>query len=206
MGADPSERTHSALEANRDVNIQLPGPEITETRAGEPSNATQEAIPESIIVPVNISTSPAATADEVLPGSSQVAHHSEADLDKFRIHHYFDYIVGTSTGGYVFWSRAFLFGKQADRSRLSALMLSRLKMDINKALQEYNLVGNTVFARPRPLIISVGGLLVPRYKSRNMREALRQVVEHGSEKETRRTGRLASEIMLVNENPDSCHT
>ena len=100
----------------------------------------------------------------------------------------------------------FLVSKRADHSRLSALMLSRLKMDINKALQEYNLVGNTVFARPRPQIISVGVLLVPRYKSRNMREALRQVVEHGSEKETRRTGRVASEIMLVNENPDACHT
>jgi hypothetical protein len=100
----------------------------------------------------------------------------------------------------------FLISKQADHFRLSALMLSRLKMDINKALQEYNLVGNTVFARPRPHIISVGGFLRPRYKSRYMREALRQVVEHGSAKETRRTGCPASEIMLVNENPDACHT
>jgi hypothetical protein len=102
MGADPSERTHSAPDADRHVNIQLPSPGTIKTHAGQPSNATQEAIPESIKAPVTISTSPGATTDEVLPGSSQVAHHSEADLDKFRIHHYFDYIVGTSTGGYVF--------------------------------------------------------------------------------------------------------
>ena len=99
MGADLSERTHSASEANRHVNIHSG---VIETYAGEPSNATQVAIPESINAPVNTSTSPGATTDEVLSGSSQVAHHSEADLDKFRIHHYFDYIVGTSTGGYVF--------------------------------------------------------------------------------------------------------
>jgi patatin-like phospholipase/acyl hydrolase len=42
---------------------------------------------------------PGATTDPELPSSSRAAILPEDDLNNFRIHHYFDYIAGTSTGG-----------------------------------------------------------------------------------------------------------
>jgi hypothetical protein len=85
-------------------------------------------------------------------------------------------------------------------------MLSRLKMDINEALQQYKIVGDEVFAHPRPPIVSMVGLFRPRYNHENLEKALRKIIKHGSEKETRRTRRPPDKIKMVNENPDACHT
>jgi hypothetical protein len=87
---------------------------------------------------------------------------------------------------------------------LSALMLSRMKMGVNEAIQQYSIIGNGVFAQPRPQITSVGGFLKPKYASKKMEDALRQVIRYGSEKEMRRTGH--SDIRLRTENKDACHT
>ncbi|EME79669.1 uncharacterized protein MYCFIDRAFT_9528, partial [Pseudocercospora fijiensis CIRAD86] len=46
---------------------------------------------------------------------------------KYRPHHYFDYFVGTSTGG------------------LSAIMLGRLQMTVDDALALYDIIGTKVF-------------------------------------------------------------
>jgi hypothetical protein len=83
-------------------------------------------------------------------------------------------------------------------------MLSRMKMSVNEALQQYNTVGNGVFAQPRPRIVSIGGVLRPKYESKKMIEALKKVVKNGSKKESHRTGHI--EIRLRNENSDACHT
>lgn len=85
-------------------------------------------------------------------------------------------------------------------------MLSRLKMDVNEALEQYNTVGNDVFAQHRPKILTFGGVLRPKYGTKKIEGALRKVVENGAERETRRTKCLPSDIRLRDENTDACHT
>jgi len=94
--------------------------------------------------------------------------------------------------------------REANHVSLSAIMLSRMKMGINEALQQYSTVGNGVFAQPRPQIFSIGGVLRPKYESKKMIGALKKVVENGSKNEVRRTGH--SEVRLRNETTDTCHT
>ncbi|EXM15503.1 hypothetical protein FoTM2_016595 [Fusarium oxysporum f. sp. vasinfectum] len=52
-------------------------------------------------------------------------------VDKFLPCHYFDYVAGTSTGG------------------LSSIMLGRLRMSVDQALDTYKAFGNAVFGKPR---------------------------------------------------------
>lgn len=127
-------------------------------------------------------------------------------LVKFRIHHYFDYVVGTSTGGYVLQVQI-PFSKKADNTSLSALMLSRLGMDIDDALRQYATVGNGVFAHRRRQVQRWGGIMRPKYASANMNKALQTVVEHGSKKETARREIPSHEIRLLNTRElKSCRT
>ncbi|KAF2766447.1 FabD/lysophospholipase-like protein [Teratosphaeria nubilosa] len=94
-------------------------------------------------------------------------------------------MAGTSTGG------------------LSALMLSRMQMDIDRALAQYEVVGDGVFGHPRPLAI---GAFRPKYRAGRMKAAIRKVVENGAQGERRRADDETREIRLKNENPDACHT
>jgi hypothetical protein len=104
------------------------------------------------------------------------------------------------------WADA-LINKHADCVSLSALMLSRMKMSVNEALQQYSTVGNGVFAQPRPRIVSIGGVLRPKYESKKMIKALKKVVEQGSKKEVcRARGPGRNEIQMRNEITDACHT
>jgi hypothetical protein len=80
-------------------------------------------------------------------------------------------------------------------------MLSRLKMDVDDALEQYNTVGNDVFAQYRPKITTVAGLVRPKYGTKKIEKALRQVIENGSERECQ-----ASELRLHSDNTDACHT
>lgn len=127
-------------------------------------------------------------------------------LVRFRVHHYFDYVVGTSTGGYVLKIQI-PFSIEAENTSLSTLMLSRLGMDIDDALQQYATVGNGVFAHRRRQIQRWGGIMRPKYASANMNRALQRVVEHGSKKETIRRNLPNDEIRLLNSSePKSCRT
>jgi hypothetical protein len=96
--------------------------------------------------------------------------------------------------------------EQADHTSLSALMLSRLRMDVNEALEQYNTVGNDVFAQYRPKIATLGGVVRPKYSTEKIEEALRQVVANGSRREFKRTKCQASKIRLLSDNTDACHT
>lgn len=95
---------------------------------------------------------------------------------------------------------------QADGASLSALMLSRMGMDIDEALRQYDTVGNKVFAHPRPAMKHMGGFRNPIYESRTMDEALQQVVAHGSKKEATRRKLTSDEIRLADENEFVCRT
>lgn len=127
-------------------------------------------------------------------------------LVRFRVHHYFDYVVGTSTGGYVLEIQI-PFSNKADNTSLSTLMLSRLGMDIDDALRQYATVGNGVFAHRRRQVQRWGGIMRPKYASANMNRALQTVVGHGSKTETTRRNLPNDEIRLLNTSElKSCRT
>ncbi|KAF5626091.1 calcium-independent phospholipase A2-gamma [Fusarium sp. NRRL 52700] len=66
------------------------------------------------------------------PEENIVEDNSKPDrVDKYLPCHYFDYVAGTSTGG------------------LSSIMLGRLRMSVDQALDTYKSFGNAVFGKPR---------------------------------------------------------
>jgi hypothetical protein len=85
-------------------------------------------------------------------------------------------------------------------------MLSRMGMDIDDALRQYDTVGNTVFAYPRPQRKRWWGIVLPKYPSRNMDKALRDVVSHGSKREITRRKLENKDIRLTNESEFACRT
>ncbi|KAF2259842.1 FabD/lysophospholipase-like protein [Lojkania enalia] len=114
---------------------------------------------------------------------------STTSVSQFKPHHYFDYIAGTSTGG------------------LSAMMLSRMEMDIDKALQQYTTIGNAVFAKPRHLHTSIKGFnaLRPKYPTKNMEKALQDVIEVGIKEELEMQRTSAQDVSFAS-NPSRCRT
>ncbi|KAF4477200.1 Calcium-independent phospholipase A2-gamma [Fusarium agapanthi] len=66
------------------------------------------------------------------PEENIVEDNPESDrVDRYLPCHYFDYVAGTSTGG------------------LSSIMLGRLRMSVDQALDTYKSFGNAVFGKPR---------------------------------------------------------
>ncbi|KAG8668259.1 hypothetical protein FPOAC1_007637 [Fusarium poae] len=63
--------------------------------------------------------------------SSAEANQDSESVDDYLPCHYFDYIAGTSTGG------------------LSSIMLGRLRLSVDEALDTYKAFGNAVFGKPR---------------------------------------------------------
>lgn len=83
-------------------------------------------------------------------------------------------------------------------------MLSRMKMSIGDAMEQYKVIGNGVFAHPR--LTAFGGKFRPKYKSDRMKVALHEVLKKGLREECQRTGRITSKITMKNENMFACHT
>lgn len=88
-------------------------------------------------------------------------------------------------------------------------MLSRLQMDINLALQQYDIVGNRVFANPRRF--SLKQMRRPKYRTTDMNDALQQVISNalpeqdlGVQPDNRARARFS--IKLQNDNNYACHT
>ncbi|KAF1809400.1 FabD/lysophospholipase-like protein [Eremomyces bilateralis CBS 781.70] len=89
-----------------------------------------------------------------------------ADGDRtgdFLLRHYFDYTAGTSTGG------------------LSAILLSRMGMSIDMALAQYDVIGNSVFGRPRLLNRASKAMdfIQSKYSAKQMEDAICQVIANG---------------------------
>lgn len=86
-------------------------------------------------------------------------------------------------------------------------MLSRLQMDVAKALDQYQVFGDQVFAQPSTF--QVAGILRPKYKTKKVESAIRRVIcnclpeatENGKPVEIR-----AANIQLANDNKHACHT
>jgi hypothetical protein len=100
--------------------------------------------------------------------------------------HYFDYIAGTSTGGYVhnqqhrtILTRAYI------NNRLIAIMLSRLRMSVDDCIHEYLELGGKVFGKPRHLYALV--LPVWRFKrTKYDADVLKKVIEDVANRHGRR--------------------
>lgn len=91
-------------------------------------------------------------------------------------------------------------------------MLSRMKMGITVAKKQYDVVGNSVFGKPRRFYRNelyaqvAGSLRRPKYRTKHMRAALQEVVRTGIEAERKRTGVKSKNIVLCNDNMYACHT
>lgn len=102
--------------------------------------------------PANTSDSDTAASDiEELPNSSL-----------FLPCHYFDYAVGTSTGGLI------------------SIMLSRLRMTVDDCINEYMTLGQKIFGNPRPL--AFGAVMWHKFKYRDLEDVLKNVTRRHSEK------------------------
>lgn len=151
--------------------------------------------------------------NSTLPNTAKQDDHETArikavKLAKFRLHHYFDYVAGSSTGGSVCSRLKISICAILMMIRLSALMLARMRMDISQALKQYKLVGNAVFASPRPKLLSMGGIMLPKYSAQNMVEVIQRIVSNSLHKEAsrREEGVTPNDIGLKNENPLACNT
>ncbi|KAF7198457.1 Calcium-independent phospholipase A2-gamma [Pseudocercospora fuligena] len=136
------------------------------------------------------------SGDYGLPHSNSSQCDQSLDFDgdcEYRPHHYFDYFVGTSTGG------------------LSAIMLGRLQMTVTDALKLYNDIGTHVFGHPRPqwLPKAVRGYtryVYDRYDEERMEEALRDAIHPHLAGEVKRTKVNWPDVSLTNENPYAAQT
>ncbi|KAL9003436.1 MAG: hypothetical protein Q9188_003686 [Gyalolechia gomerana] len=75
--------------------------------------------------------------------------------------HYFDYVVGTSTGGLI------------------SIMLSRLRMTVDDCINEYKTLGQKIFGHPRPL--AFGAILWHKFDYRVLERVLQSVIARHSE-------------------------
>jgi hypothetical protein len=78
---------------------KAPEHDLASEDSGGPSNAAKDHVPKQTNAQVDPETSSNATRDSAWPSSIHTANLPDDDLSRFRIHHYFDYIAGTSTGG-----------------------------------------------------------------------------------------------------------
>ncbi|KAL8756030.1 MAG: hypothetical protein Q9184_004630 [Pyrenodesmia sp. 2 TL-2023] len=76
--------------------------------------------------------------------------------------HYFDYAVGTSTGGLI------------------SIMLSRLRMTVDDCITEYKTLGQKIFGHPRPL--AFGAVMWHKFDAGALEEAIQSVTARHSEK------------------------
>lgn len=92
-------------------------------------------------------------------------------------------------------------------NRLSAIMLGRMEMSVQHALDKYDLVGNEVFGRPRLLHSRFGffSYVRPKYPSRYMRDALITVIKEGLQDEIRHWKKPANKIVFQSDE-ERCRT
>ena len=90
--------------------------------------------------------------------------------------HYFDYMGGTSTGGYTYLKMQYHILTNF-HCRLIAIMLGRLHMSIDDCISEYETLGERVFAHPRWFHIR-SPMIYPRdkYRATDLEDVLKDVV------------------------------
>jgi hypothetical protein len=77
-----------------------------------------------------------------------------------------------------------------------------MKMNIADDMEQYDVVGDGVFAHPR-----IGFVLTrPKFKTANIKMALHEVLRKGLKEEGEHTKMKTSDIKLKNENIFACQT
>ena len=99
---------------------------------------------------------------------------------------YFDLIGGTSTGGWVAFVSALGCYTYFVSSRIIALMLGRLRMDVDAAIKHYDEITKHVFSDPKRWAGD------GKFKAGKLEEAIKSVVEEI-------TGDSESPLLEVNE-------
>ncbi|KAL2350813.1 hypothetical protein BJ546DRAFT_379536 [Cryomyces antarcticus] len=91
---------------------------------------------------------------------------------------------------------------------LSAIMLGRMEMSVEKALEQYDLVGNKVFGKPRRLHskMKLANLLRPKFPARNVESAINQVIKSGLENEIRQWKHFRTEEVPFQSDSQKCRT
>lgn len=88
--------------------------------------------------------------------------------------------------------------------RLSAILLARLEMDIDTALDQYDIFGNSVFAKPRFLHSRTKYLLGPKFRTKDIESTLIKVIKEGLQEEIDLTGTSAEECPLESPSSSRC--
>lgn len=87
-----------------------------------------------------------------------------------------------------------------------------MKMGILKAKNQYDVVGNSVFGKPRRgyrdehYAKIAGGLRRAKYRTGQIETALQTVIRNGAKSESERTHVYPTNIVLSNENKFACQT
>jgi hypothetical protein len=105
----------------------------------------------------------------------------------------FDLIGGTSTGGYV---DSLFSAHSTDISRLIAIMLGRLEMDVDECISAYNKLMQNVFdEKSSRLPVGWTGKTRARFDSKRLKTAIEEVISlHGA----------SNTDLLNNGNPRGC--
>lgn len=81
-------------------------------------------------------------------------------------------------------------------------MLARLQMEVDDALAQYDIVGDKVFGHPR---LHFRGAPWPKYSTRRMEGALREVIRNCLDR-SGRPGGLEYSMLLKTEDDGACRT
>lgn len=111
---------------------------------------------------------------ETLPanGNNRKQYHAQ----RFLPCHYFDLIVGSSTGRYV--RKNFKLIIVLTSLSLIAIMLSRFRMTVADCLEEYETMGQKIFGNPRWISQRhIGIVKRPKYDAKAMADAFLEVTD-----------------------------
>ncbi|MCJ1405065.1 hypothetical protein MMC11_008291 [Xylographa trunciseda] len=96
--------------------------------------------------------------------NDQKANEFSAGKEGYLPCHYFDYVVGTGTGGLI------------------AIMLSRLRMSIDQCLREYLKIFQIIFGQRRQRVLHTYALPRVKYSSHNLTRSVQELVERYGER------------------------
>jgi len=103
------------------------------------------------------------------------------DSDLFLPCHYFTYIGGTSTGGWVEMIRLInLTLTDPSMNSLISIMLSRLRMTVEDCIKEYKDLGGKIFGHPR--LLPNKGIVWHKFNSDKLHAVIEDVVQRNHTK------------------------